>query len=306
MDENEQTVSTARLKFGQQADQTPVEETQTEAVQAEEAQQEAMTAEAEEQPSAVVEADVAAAETLSQEALVEAANEAEALNSEVEAEAQTETSDETTEGDAPLAVEAEPVSDGTVDGEDAVEPSVSEEVGSIDQTVEPVPVPDDNEGLVDAVNTEAAHEAYRNSEEETETTDVLAQEDLPVEDAVEQVEPVSETVVQDAVAAETAPLENGKSVEELQAERQKLDDEIKQRQNAEKASVIAQIKNVAENYGVTPDELVEAMGGLRSKRKGVKAKPKYRDPATGAIWSGRGKEPAWIKGQVRDPYLITE
>lgn len=286
MDENEQTVSTARLKFGQQADQTPVEETQTEAVQAEEAQQEAMTAEAMEQPDATVEA--------VDEAPV------------VEAEAQTETSDEITEGDVPLAVEAEPVSNGTVDGEDAVEPSVSEEVGSIDQTVEPVPVPDDNEGLVDAVNTEAAHKAYRNSEEETETTDVLAQEDLPVEDAVEQVEPVSETVVQDAVATETAPLENGKSVEELRAERQKLDDEIKQRQDAEKASVIAQIKTVAENYGVTPDELVEAMGGLRSKRKGVKAKPKYRDPATGAIWSGRGKEPAWIKGQVRDPYLITE
>jgi len=286
MDENAQTVSTASLKFGQQADQTPVEETQTEAVQAEEAQQEAMTAEAMEQPDATV----------------EAADEA----SVVEAEAQTETSDETTESDAPLAVEAEPVSNGTVDGEDAVEPSVSEEVGSIDQTVEPVPVPDDNEGLVDAVNTEAAHEAYRNSEEETETTDVLVQENLPVEDAVEQVEPVSETAVQDAVAAETAPLENGKSVEELRAERQKLDDEIKQRQDAEKASVIAQIKTVAENYGVTPDELVEAMGGLRSKRKGVKAKPKYRDPATGAIWSGRGKEPAWIKGQVRDPYLITE
>lgn len=27
--------------------------------------------------------------------------------------------------------------------------------------------------------------------------------------------------------------------------------------------------------------------------------PKYRDPATGATWTGRGKPPRWIEGKDR-------
>ena len=97
-----------------------------------------------------------------------------------------------------------------------------------------------------------------------------------------------------------------KSVEELQAEREKLDAEIKAKQDAQKASVIAQIKTVVDTYSIPVDELVEALGGLKSKRKGIKAKQKFRDPASNATWSGRGKEPAWIKGQNRDDFLIPE
>jgi DNA-binding protein H-NS len=32
---------------------------------------------------------------------------------------------------------------------------------------------------------------------------------------------------------------------------------------------------------------------------------KYRDPATGATWTGRGKEPAWIRGLDKKAFLIT-
>src|SRR2546427_12966376 len=34
------------------------------------------------------------------------------------------------------------------------------------------------------------------------------------------------------------------------------------------------------------------------------APAKYRDPATGATWTGRGKPPNWIKDQDRDDFLI--
>nr|WP_321968421.1 H-NS histone family protein [Burkholderia cepacia] len=34
---------------------------------------------------------------------------------------------------------------------------------------------------------------------------------------------------------------------------------------------------------------------------------KYRDPKTGATWSGRGRAPAWIKdAKNRDRFLIQE
>jgi DNA-binding protein H-NS len=61
-------------------------------------------------------------------------------------------------------------------------------------------------------------------------------------------------------------------------------------------------------YDVPLDDVIEAFGGGKvSTRKGSKAKAKYRDPATGTEWSGRGKPPAWIKGvQDRTPFEIRE
>ena len=165
-------------------------------------------------------------------------------------------------------------------------------------------------GEVGAIPAGHVDDAIDEAEAVNETMDEL-RVDPPAdaEQATDEealAEPTSEAV-SDAPAAPAASTSgSGKSVEELTAEREKLDAEIKEKQDAEKASVIAQIKQVADTYGITADDLVEAMGGLKSKRKGVKAKPKYRDPATGVIWSGRGKEPAWIKGKNRDQFLIAE
>ena len=249
MDTNEQAAPTARLNFGQRvADPAPVENTQTEAVQAEEAQQEAMTAEAEAQPEATV-----------------------------EAEAQTETSEAS--ADVPDA----PVTEQLVENSELVD-AVNEPAGTVDDAI-------DEAEAVNETMDELRVDPPADAEQATETAT----------SAEEAVEEQAEAPAAPVVASTSG---SGKSVEELTAEREKLDAEIKAKQDAEKASVIAQIKQVAETYGITADELVEAMGGLKSKRKGVKAKPKYRDPATGVIWSGRGKEPAWIKGKKRDQFLI--
>ncbi|WP_423396570.1 H-NS family nucleoid-associated regulatory protein [Burkholderia sp. LMG 21824] len=43
----------------------------------------------------------------------------------------------------------------------------------------------------------------------------------------------------------------------------------------------------------------------RIKRRGP-VSPKYRDPISGALWSGRGREPLWIAGRERDKFLIDE
>lgn len=324
MDANEEAVpSTARLNFGQKV----VAEDNTEAnVQAEKAQQEAMTAEAEETPVETTEASVEA--------------------STVEAEAQTETS------------EAEPVDapEAPVEQELPVEENTYPDDRAYTQAQEVIPVPDDNEGLVDAINDDAAHQAYRQSEVEAQTTDVLAEADtedgntadpyegstedaavteagdtapvdtatLEVAEPVTEVDAVEETQAELAVeptadvetirdktdeapaAPEISPVEptDEESVEELQAKREALDNEIKSRTDAQKASVLAQIKTVVETFKITTEEVVKALGGLKLKRKGVPAKPKYKDPASGMIWSGRGKEPAWIKGQDRNKFLI--
>lgn len=105
---------------------------------------------------------------------------------------------------------------------------------------------------------------------------------------------------------EAQPVSNPPSVEDLERQKQELERQIAERQKAEKAAVIQQILDVAAQYNVTIEDLVEAMGGFKPKRKGVKATPKYRDPVSGITWSGRGKEPTWMRGQDREKFLIDE
>ena len=95
------------------------------------------------------------------------------------------------------------------------------------------------------------------------------------------------------------------SIEELKSQQAELERKIKERQQADKQAVVSQISQVLRDYNISLEELVEALGGLKVRRKGTKAKAKYRDPATGTTWSGRGKEPAWIKGAAdRTPFEI--
>ncbi|WP_439896093.1 H-NS family nucleoid-associated regulatory protein [Burkholderia ubonensis] len=42
----------------------------------------------------------------------------------------------------------------------------------------------------------------------------------------------------------------------------------------------------------------------RRVRRRAPAQAKYRDPASGAVWSGRGRAPRWIAGQDRENFLI--
>jgi DNA-binding protein H-NS len=70
----------------------------------------------------------------------------------------------------------------------------------------------------------------------------------------------------------------------------------------EVAATIAEIKEKIAEYGITPEEL-----GFSSKRSTSRKTgglpPKYRDPKTGATWSGRGRAPAWL-GKRRERFLI--
>ncbi len=220
-----------------------------------------------------------------------AAHEAAGDNQTVEVEVDSTTAENLPQGDMPVPAEQEPDQVQTQDAAVETIEQVSGEAGAIPA------------GHVDDAIDEA--EAMHETMDELRVDPPADAEQATDKEALAEpaLEAVSDAPAAPVVASTSG---SGKSVEELTAERQKLDDEIKQKQDAEKASVIAQIKQVANTYGITADDLVEAMGGLKSKRKGVKAKPKYRDPATGVIWSGRGKEPAWIKGKNRDQFLIAE
>lgn len=88
-------------------------------------------------------------------------------------------------------------------------------------------------------------------------------------------------------------------LQELLAKREALEREIEQTKREERADAIARVRALMAEYGLTLADL----GGAKPAKKpagspGGKVAPKYRDPATGQTWSGRGLQPNWLKAAL--------
>lgn len=97
---------------------------------------------------------------------------------------------------------------------------------------------------------------------------------------------------------------------QLLSQIEKLQSQAKEERKKEISGVVAEIKAKMAEYGLTPADL--GFGGAKASKAGGKKStvpPKYRDPATGATWSGRGRAPKWIveaekRGVKREKFLI--
>jgi DNA-binding protein H-NS len=92
------------------------------------------------------------------------------------------------------------------------------------------------------------------------------------------------------------------SLEQQQAE---LERQIAEARRAERAGVLAQIKSLMAQHGVTLAELGSAGRAARGSAKpgsgsgsGSKVAPKFRNAATGDTWSGRGLKPKWLQSAI--------
>jgi DNA-binding protein H-NS len=77
--------------------------------------------------------------------------------------------------------------------------------------------------------------------------------------------------------------------------KQKIAELEKQAEDARKheiAHAVADIKTKMAEYGITGADL-GLSGKTRARIKGA-AVPKYRDPASGATWTGKGRKPRWM------------
>ena len=75
----------------------------------------------------------------------------------------------------------------------------------------------------------------------------------------------------------------------------------------ELAEAIRKSRELVTEFGLTVQDIFPAGRGASkasAKSGGGKVAPKYRDPATGQSWTGRGKAPKWIDGQDRAKFLI--
>ena len=83
----------------------------------------------------------------------------------------------------------------------------------------------------------------------------------------------------------------------LQAQREEI------RKN-ELKNVVDKVRSLVAEYGLSEQDVFPPARASRGVTAGAKVAPKYRDPATGATWTGRGKAPKWIDGQDREKFAI--
>ena len=93
------------------------------------------------------------------------------------------------------------------------------------------------------------------------------------------------------------------SYKELLAQREALEQQIAAARKSEVAGAVQEIKSLIEAFGLTQDDIFSPTKH-KQKRETVSVAPKYRDPATGQTWTGRGKPPVWIKDQDRSKFAI--
>lgn len=98
-----------------------------------------------------------------------------------------------------------------------------------------------------------------------------------------------------------------KQQEELAAKIEALRAESKATGVERIQAIMAELGIVAADLGFYDvSTLPQGKNGPRTfkqRKPMAPAEPKYRDPATGNTWNGRGKAPKWLQGN-RDDYLI--
>ena len=92
------------------------------------------------------------------------------------------------------------------------------------------------------------------------------------------------------------------SYKDLLKKKRELEAQIEAARKAELAGAVSKVREIVAEYALSADDV---FGGRQraSKPTGTVA-PKYRDPATGQTWTGRGRAPKWIDGKDRAQFAI--
>ena len=97
------------------------------------------------------------------------------------------------------------------------------------------------------------------------------------------------------------------SYKELLKQREALEQQISEARKRELSDAISQVRSLVAEFGLTAQDVFPSGRGAgkgRSSTAGTKVAPKYRNPATGETWTGRGKAPKWIQNENREKFAI--
>lgn len=94
---------------------------------------------------------------------------------------------------------------------------------------------------------------------------------------------------------------------ELQDQIAALQKQAEDARKQEIAAVVNEIRAKMAEFGISVDDLGYSTRG-RSRKKSASGAYKYRNPATGETWTGKGRKPGWMvkalqEGKSMDNFL---
>jgi DNA-binding protein H-NS len=95
------------------------------------------------------------------------------------------------------------------------------------------------------------------------------------------------------------------NLQELLAQREALEKQIAEQRKSEMDTALNKVRELVKEFGLTESDVFgKNKSTTSSKATGKKVAPKYRDPATGNTWTGRGIAPKWLQGKDKAQFLI--
>jgi DNA-binding protein H-NS len=89
------------------------------------------------------------------------------------------------------------------------------------------------------------------------------------------------------------------TLQELLDQKQQLERQIAAMQSQARAEAIAKVKALMNEYGLSVADVAGKQDKASSSpAAGKKVLPKFRDPQSGATWTGRGLQPKWLKAAI--------
>lgn len=96
------------------------------------------------------------------------------------------------------------------------------------------------------------------------------------------------------------------TLNELLAQKAALEKQITEAQREEKAGAVAQVRALMAEHGLTLADLGNRSAAAPKRATTGKVAAKYRNPATGETWSGRGLQPNWLKASIAEGRALTD
>lgn len=88
------------------------------------------------------------------------------------------------------------------------------------------------------------------------------------------------------------------TLNDLLAQKAALEKQIADAQREERGTAIAKVKALMAEYGLSLADLSTRSTVAAPRKTMGKVAAKYRNPATGDTWSGRGLKPNWLRAAL--------
>jgi DNA-binding protein H-NS len=96
------------------------------------------------------------------------------------------------------------------------------------------------------------------------------------------------------------------SLADLIAQKEAIERQIRDAQSSQRGEAIAAIRSLMTQHGLTAADIAAKPAATKGTRSGSKVAAKYRDPQSGATWTGRGLKPKWLAAAIKSGKSLSD